>query len=250
MLKSLCFISVGQKRGNDNFLIQYSFAYSNATDLGAVNVDAAIHQASREISNSTLQPFCSSYLGYPVPVSVRGAIDRTYIYSYTGEFTKTTTTYITTTPATTTTDETYAKRREEPIITIAPEILALKQRDDLATPDVLTKYPASVLSPACSLQTTSGPVTVTYTSTATVIYRTRLAIETEVVTEPAANECTWFKLRISAPGTVIDSSFLTTVVERKHQAPLSDQVTHSPTTTPGMVSSSTGTGLMPLPASW
>jgi hypothetical protein len=89
-----------------------------------------------------------------------------------------------------------------------PEMRGLRRRDDLVTPTVLTRYPASILSPACSLQATSEPPTATYTSTRTVTYRTRIAVETEIITEPVANKCTWFKLRISAPGTIIDGSFL------------------------------------------
>ena len=61
--------NTGQVRGYDRFLIEYSFAYSNAVDPGRASPNGAVHQASQEIAASTLQPFCSSYLGYTVPVA-------------------------------------------------------------------------------------------------------------------------------------------------------------------------------------
>lgn len=59
----------GQYRGSDQFTIQYSFAYSNSADPGAPCKDCAVHQASRDISYSSLQPYCSSLLGYTIPVA-------------------------------------------------------------------------------------------------------------------------------------------------------------------------------------
>ncbi|CAJ2513066.1 Uu.00g011850.m01.CDS01 [Anthostomella pinea] len=88
--------NAGQYRGNDYFLFEYSYAYSNLANAGVPSVNAAAHQASVDISYATLQPFCTSYLATPS-------------------------------------------------VTIA------------STPAVLTKYPATVLSSACSMQITPAP---------------------------------------------------------------------------------------------
>lgn len=193
-------------------MIQYSFAYSNATDPGSLNANAAIHQASRDISYSTLQPFCSSYLGYATP-SVTATTTVTSVVA--------TTTSTTTTTTYTPTNYNY-KREDEPTVTIPPEILdqmrppgataapvqqqQIERRGVLSTPNVLTKYPATILSPACSLQAT--PVTSTVTVVSTTV-TTTYTTATSVSTATATDACTWFKLRIAAPGVpTIDGSFV------------------------------------------
>lgn len=54
----------GQYRGSDHYLIEFSYTYSNSTSSGPACKDCAVHQASKDISYSTLQTYCSSLLGY------------------------------------------------------------------------------------------------------------------------------------------------------------------------------------------
>lgn len=132
--------NVGQYSGNDHFLIEYSYSYSNATNPGSPNVNAAAHQASIDISWSTLQPFCSTMLGYAVPSA-------------------TVTTTTTVTPLTTSTAYTTE--------TTTDYYLNKRAASALSTPAGLTKYPASILSSACSMQATSPTITSTITSVVT-----------------------------------------------------------------------------------
>jgi hypothetical protein len=140
-------------RGNDDYLIEYSYSFSNLTNPGAASPDAAIHQASKDISYSTLQSFCSSYLGYSTAVT-------------------TVTTTATFSPFTVVTVYPY------PTTTVQP---AKRSAGSLSTPDVLTKYPSAILSSACSLQATPVSGTSTLVSTVT----TTLVTSTSTVTGPA-----------------------------------------------------------------
>ncbi|OHE99004.1 hypothetical protein CORC01_05694 [Colletotrichum orchidophilum] len=58
----------GQWRGNDHYTISYSFSYTNATDAGKPRIPCAVASASSAIVTSSLQPYCSSLLGYTTPV--------------------------------------------------------------------------------------------------------------------------------------------------------------------------------------
>ena len=147
--------NVGQYRGSDHYKIQFSYMFSNATNPGSASPPPAVYQASRDISYSTLQPFCSSYLGYTIPVT-------------------TTTTTTTTTPLTTTTTTT----------TTTVEGLAtdMPAKRALSTPNVLTKYPTAILSSACSMQatpvTTTAVVITTTTATAATATTTSVVVTT------------------------------------------------------------------------
>jgi hypothetical protein len=62
----------GQWRGKDQYTIDYSFGYAK-TDAGidplVGDANGAAYQAVADIKWSSLQPFCSTYLGYSNPVS-------------------------------------------------------------------------------------------------------------------------------------------------------------------------------------
>lgn len=120
-----------QWRGKDRYTVQFSYAFSNATNPGLPNKDAAIYQASKDIVVSTLQPFCSTYLGYNDL--------KAYV-------TRTTTKIPVSTVTTTTTIKTKAKRAAS-----------------TGMPEALTKYPGSVVSSACSMLVTAVPKTGTST---------------------------------------------------------------------------------------
>ncbi|KAI7201815.1 hypothetical protein KC324_g2027 [Hortaea werneckii] len=135
----------GQYRGSDQFTIQYSFAYSNSADPGASCKDCGVHQASRDISYSSLQPYCSSLLGYTIPVATA-----TVTATQTPSIITTTTT---TTSLTTTTAQVFVKRQEESVIqtvstsgsvlvkVVVTATASLEARAAAPTPDSLTKYP-------------------------------------------------------------------------------------------------------------
>lgn len=205
--------NVGQYRGYDHFMIEYSFMYSNSTNAGTANANAAVRQASKDISWATYQPFCSSYLGYTIPVST--------------VVTTTTTTRITTAivsvtaPASSTI---YHKRDDATNVTasIPDSILALmkvpeatetaqNQKRALSTPAVLTKYPTAVLSSACQLQATKPATsTSTFTSTITGTPSTTTVTST-VATAAVPTVCSSgnnFKMQVVAPGTQYDGALI------------------------------------------
>ena len=64
----------GQWRGQDQYTVDYSFGYSkvaSSSDIDPLVGDAkgATYQAVADIKWSSLQPFCSTYLGYTTPLS-------------------------------------------------------------------------------------------------------------------------------------------------------------------------------------
>ena len=103
-------------------MIEYSYSYTNTTNPGCPNKNGAIHQASKDIAWATLQPFCSTYLGYTTPVKT--------------------------------------------VSVTATATVQQPNKRALSTPAVLTKYPVTVISSACSLLAT--PVTTTAVTTVTV----------------------------------------------------------------------------------
>lgn len=127
--------NVGQYRGSDHFLIEYSFAYSNNTNPGAPCASCAVAQATRAISYSTLQPFCSSYLGYSA------ASVSTQIATVSTDVTSTVT------------------------ATVTPTTYVGAAKRALSTPSALAYYPSDILSSACSLEVTPAAATATTTST-------------------------------------------------------------------------------------
>ncbi|KAI6859842.1 glycoside hydrolase [Hortaea werneckii] len=188
----------GQYRGSDHFTIQYSFAYSNSANPGAACKDRAVHQASRDISYSSLQPYCSSLLGYTIPVAT-ATVTAT-------EAASTTTTTTTTTARTTTTAQVFVKRQEESIIQTvstsgsllvrvkATATASLDARAATSTPDSLTKYPGDVVASACSLQaspaTSTSTQIVTTTSTQSPVTTTHVLTSFETATATVTSSAT------------------------------------------------------------
>ncbi|KAH0341844.1 hypothetical protein KCU81_g6025, partial [Aureobasidium melanogenum] len=133
-------VNGGQWWGDNQYLVSYSFGYPklnpgiNPTVGDAVGAE---YQAVADIKWATLQPFCSSYLGYTAAVK-----------------TITTTATVTGVTSQTTT-------------AAQSQTTTQNQKRALSTPDVLTKYPSTVLSSACQLQATQ-PAASTLVVTATV----------------------------------------------------------------------------------
>ncbi|UQC79276.1 uncharacterized protein CLUP02_04755 [Colletotrichum lupini] len=92
-------VNNGQWRGSDHYTISYSFSYTNATDAGKPRIPCAVASASSAIVTSSLQPYCSSLLGYTTPVTTATETDFTTIPATTVVSTVTplTTSYSTTT---------------------------------------------------------------------------------------------------------------------------------------------------------
>jgi hypothetical protein len=141
-------VNGGQWRGQDQYTIDYSFGYAK-TDAGidpiVGDAKGAAYQALADIKWSSLQPFCSTYLGWTVPVVSATAL------------TTTTPTIISTVFSTTT----------------------LARRAATSTPAGLTKYQSAALSSACSMAVTSPTITST-TTVATSVFTA--AAQTSTVT--------------------------------------------------------------------
>lgn len=196
-------------------MIQYSFAYSNATNPGAVDANAAIHQASRDVSYSTLQPFCSSYLGYSVPSTTI----TTTITS--APVTTTTTTTATTTTVGGTNVQPFKRDGGDP--DFPDSILALMkgfattpavEKRALSTPAVLTKYPSSILSAACSMQATPATSTVTSITSTTTTLPLSTVTTTTTTTSTATPSPTYlsstcgFRLKVSSSNATYDGAYV------------------------------------------
>ncbi|KAF6806031.1 hypothetical protein CSOJ01_09097 [Colletotrichum sojae] len=61
--------NTGQYRGSDKYSISYSFTYTNSTNPGKPRIPCPVASASSAIVTSTLQPYCSSLLGYTTPTT-------------------------------------------------------------------------------------------------------------------------------------------------------------------------------------
>ncbi|KAG9604512.1 hypothetical protein KCU77_g691, partial [Aureobasidium melanogenum] len=134
--------NTGQYVGSDQYLIEYSYGYPVSGSHGLSpkpgDKQGAIYQAVKDMSyypaslTSTFQPFCSSILGYSAG--------------------STTVTTATVTPISYTT---------------VTNVIYQRAASTNPTPAVLTKYPATVVSSACSSVVTSPTATPFVTSTAT-----------------------------------------------------------------------------------
>jgi hypothetical protein len=131
--------------------VGYSFTYalsSNSAPAPKVgDKNGAIYQAIEDINYATLQPFCSSILGYSALLA-------------TATVTSTSTPVVTGTMTAT--------------VTASAASAAAKR--DVSTPNVLTKYPATVVSSACSMIVTQA------SSTSTVSTMTSVAIGSTATT--------------------------------------------------------------------
>ncbi|KAG9661651.1 hypothetical protein KCU64_g2438, partial [Aureobasidium melanogenum] len=163
--------NVGQYRGNDHYTVGFSYSFSNLTNAGTTpNPAAAIAQAKGEISASSLQSYCSTFLGY----------------NDLNAYTTATSTKI---PVSTVTSTSTLKVKASSS-TSSPsssKTSSLSKRalasSSLATPTALTKYPGSIISSACSALVTKVPKTATVTvSTATITGSTSKSTVVKIVT--------------------------------------------------------------------
>lgn len=141
--------NVGQYQGSNHLMIDYSYSFANTTGMISPNKNGAVHQASVDITYAHLATYCSNLLGYATPLATITA-------------TATVTPVITSTATvlSTLTITGGQKRRRsagQPLAVIEARSTAL------STPAVLTKYPVTVVSSACSMVAT--PVTITSTTT-------------------------------------------------------------------------------------
>ncbi|KAH0348540.1 glycoside hydrolase, partial [Aureobasidium melanogenum] len=165
----------GQYRGNDHYMIEYSYTFTNTSNPGfnpkQGDTNGAVHQASIDINYATLQPFCSSAFGYSAPVA-------------------------TVTPSTVVTP--LVTSTVLSTITATAEVYKRAAVTDasaaLSTPAVLKKYPVSVLSSACSMVVAQATTTSTFTAPlVTIQAATQTTLETLVVTVPASPAPTPFE---------------------------------------------------------
>ena len=172
-------VNDGQYRGDDHYTIASSYSYSNTADPGKPKLPCDVAAAKSAIIASSLQPFCSTLLGYTTQVS-------TVIATVTATV-PATTVVITDAPVTTTTTT----------VTQAPQKREVAVQD---TPAALADFAPSAVSAACSLQatpvteaTTMSTTTTATVSAGTVETTTTLTVRTAIVTSvvaPAAPTCT------------------------------------------------------------
>jgi len=151
-----------------DYMVEYSYTFTNTSNPGfnpkKGDTVGAVYQAVKDIKYATLQPFCSAALGYSALVA-----------------TVTPTSFVTpvvtsTAFSTTTTTASIDKRAA-----------VTAGSTSLSTPAVLSKYPASVMSSACSLLVSQATSTSTSTAPATVIsVATQTTLETSVLTVTAS----------------------------------------------------------------
>ncbi|KAG9604895.1 hypothetical protein KCU77_g774, partial [Aureobasidium melanogenum] len=198
--------NVGQYQGNDHFLISYSYAYSNQTNPGSACKDCAVHQASAEITASSLQPYCSSILGYtPLTATATNTVTTTPLVTITATVTTTIVQSATVTDITTV----LQKRQDTPassqwlavstsdgtVVRVAPT--AMVARRDLSTPGALKKCPSGVVSSACSLVVQSPSVA---SATTTITTTITAPTATNTITASASTTTT-FTQTVSATTT-------------------------------------------------
>jgi hypothetical protein len=198
----------GQWRGKDQYTVDYSFGYAK-TDAGldplVGDATGAKYQAVADIKWNTLQPYCSSLLGYTTPVTTIT--------------TMTTVTPLTTAVSTTTIftgDPVPVLKRDEAtpsagvvtdvaidgVITLHGGAVTTQNLDSTAavvrravptsTPADLKKYPTTVVSAACSLQAT--PVK----STSTVYVASTVTASTSTISQVASTSVA--KYQYATPG--------------------------------------------------
>ena len=171
----------GQKRGNDEYTIAMSYAYSNLSSEAPLNTvgdkKGAIYQAALDMKydiaalESTFLPFCSA-LQTKSAAAVTSSVTGFQTITQTATATATT------------------------LITVNAK------RAALSTPNVLSKYPATVVSSACDLIGTFPALSTTATvtvATSTVSITTTAVTTTATVTSTistAAKPSTYFSLQV------------------------------------------------------
>lgn len=204
----------GQWRGQDQYTVDYSFGYAktaSSSDIDPLVGDSkgATYQAVADIKWSSLQPFCSTYLGYTTPVATVTATATITPVS-------TSTSYSTTTIVP-------KRKRDDGNSTIYPGLssdssvggLVLidasgtswysdavpvgaasfpvesqrKKRDtSIAIPAGLAKYQPAVISAACAMQAKPVSSTSTLTQSATVTGAATTTVVSAITTVTSAAE--------------------------------------------------------------
>ena len=75
--------NTGQYRGTDKYTIAYSYSFVNSTDPGKPAIPCPVASATSVIKAQTLQPYCSSLLGYTTPVTTIVSTESTAVPSTT-----------------------------------------------------------------------------------------------------------------------------------------------------------------------
>ncbi|KAH0372127.1 hypothetical protein KCU65_g1426, partial [Aureobasidium melanogenum] len=128
--------NTGYYYGSDHYTIGFSYTFSNKTNGGSPRYPCNVASAKSAIVSASLQPYCSSLLGFNAASATQ------------------TVTVTPTVKATTFTT-----------------VGAAAKRDATSTPSALQKYPASVITSACGLAATSvSVITTTATAAATTVY--------------------------------------------------------------------------------
>ena len=244
----------GSSTSGGKLIIEYSYGYvsKSGTGIDPTKGDktGATYQASGEMKSdstqlsSVFQPFCSSYLGYSAVPTV------TITATTTVSPVATSTAYATstapamrkrddgdesqyfpglTTNSTNAIPAVYDSNKNVtwylPVESVASEesaasSTAVPAKRDISTPSVLTKYPATVISSACSMQVSQNTVasTVTVNETTTLATSTTITTIVSVVTASATSTSSTAKasatptapiaLRISSSGTSADGQEL------------------------------------------
>ncbi|KAI4851190.1 hypothetical protein E4T45_05188 [Aureobasidium sp. EXF-8846] len=146
----------------------YSYTFTNTSNPGfnpkKGDTVGAVYQAVKDIKYATLQPFCSAALGYSALVAT---------VTPTSSVTTLTTTTVYSTSTTT--------------ASIDKRAAVTSDSSSLSTPAVLKKYPATVMSSACSMLVSQATSTSTSTAPATtVVVATQVTLETSVLTITAS----------------------------------------------------------------
>lgn len=191
--------NTGQYRGSDHYLIEYSYTFTNSTGMIAPNKNGAVHQASKDIVYSTLQSYCSTVLGYSIPVTT------TVMTTTVTPLATSSTTVIVTVSATSTVGSFPGAKKRQADTTISIQYLipsaaasiqssiAANNKRAVSTPAGLSEYPATVIASACSLVVSSPTSTSTSTVTTTATAATSTTIVTSTtsatVTATAAPTC-------------------------------------------------------------
>jgi hypothetical protein len=149
-------------------MIEYSYTFTNTSNPGfnpkKGDTVGAVYQAVKDIKYATLQPFCSAALGYSALVAT---------VTPTSSITTLTTNTVFSTSTTT--------------ASIDKRAAVTSDSSSLSTPAVLKKYPATVMSSACSMLVSQATSTSTSTAPATtVVVATQVTLETSVLTVTAS----------------------------------------------------------------
>ncbi|OCL15259.1 hypothetical protein AOQ84DRAFT_358179 [Glonium stellatum] len=257
--------NTGQYRGTDKYTIAYSYSFVNSTDPGRPAIPCPVASATSVIKAQTLQPYCSSLLGYTTPLTTVVSTESTAVPSTTIVDTSIplTTTTVTTTsliavtqirkrdlpkPTGTCTDDHTFKptvvRRDE----LAPletdesgkyiDVIAWNNQTTPAAvrrdaiPAGLSGFPASVISSACSLQATpvttvsSIYTTTTATYTSGEVYTTTVLATSTVTETSTVLSTTTILVASSAPTGAIGYMTFNPEINTGANYCLSDDATH------------------------